>query len=137
MMRMGQAALTDPTEFTIARRIVREPAIARQLAITPDQMSKLQAIVSTPAVQGNYLGSLPVPDEMLTEVENDWTTYVRSQSISRSAAESTLVQSAQRAGDQAMNKARSDYTASLKAITSILTQQQIQAYSSGKTLPAP
>jgi hypothetical protein len=131
--------LLDPPTFTIARRIKNEDALAKQLMVTPDQMKQLVAIDAMPAVMGKYMTSLPVPAADLDKARQACADYTKQLTAAKggpaiAALQSDLYKTVGEIGASAMNKAKQDYTDADRAISAILTQQQIDAYRQGKAL---
>jgi hypothetical protein len=125
--------LPDRPVFTIARRIVHEESLAKQLAVTQEQLRQLAAIVATPPLKSAYITALPVSGNDLDAAQKAWAAFTATPNRG-GAAQLTLFKALKPIGDNALAKARSDYNDSAKAINTILQHDQIQAYNQGKSL---
>jgi hypothetical protein len=126
--------LPDRPVFTIARRIVHEESLAKQLAVTQEQLRQLTAIVATPPLKSAYITALPVSSNDLDTAQKAWAAFTASPNRGPGPVQVTLFKALKQIGDNALAKARSDYADSAKAINSILQHDQIQAYNQGKSL---
>jgi hypothetical protein len=130
--------LQDPPTFTIARRIVHEPALAKQLAVTPQQLQQLAVIVATPPLKGRYLTALPMLSENMDRLQAVWSSYSQAMAQNDATQQAKLTQELLRTvratGSAALTKARADYQADDQQINQILQPRQIDAYLQGKTL---
>jgi hypothetical protein len=133
--------LQDRPVFTIARRIVHEEPVARQLAISAEQMTALKSIAATPAVAGKYLAALPVDPKNMEIVQNLWLAYSKflkpTNGPARDAVLKTLLNSVRVTGAAALTQARGEYDEEAAKIRDIITPRQIEAYRQGKSLTAP
>jgi hypothetical protein len=125
--------IQDKPNFTIARRIVHETALARQLAVTPDQLAALTKLVATPALKSAYLSALPVTDDEMATAVQAWKAYVAAGPANRAAADA-VISIVRNIGQAALNRAKANYTAADQQISAILQAQQIAAYHAGKSL---
>jgi hypothetical protein len=130
--------LMDAPTFTIARRIVHEPPLAKQLAVTPRQLDVLTQIVAAPALKGVYLSALPMPDTDKATALKAWTDYQASMA-SKDAnaikqAPAAMLMIVRNIGSAAMARAKKEYSDADNAIRQALSSTQIDAYHQGKTL---
>jgi hypothetical protein len=125
--------IQEKPNFTIARRIVHEAALARQLAITPDQLAALAKLVATPALKSAYLSALPVTDDEMATTVKIWQAYVAAGASNHDAAQAVLT-TVHGIGNAALSRARQEYTAADQSISAIIEPRQIAAYREGKTL---
>jgi hypothetical protein len=130
--------LQETTGFTIARRLVHEDALARQLAVTPQQLAQIAPVVATPVLKGTYIGALPISPEDEDRACRAWADYQTALAGKDGAATAmslkNLLQTVKSIGNTAMIKARKEYADADKTITDTLTPKQIEAYRAGKTL---
>jgi hypothetical protein len=133
--------LQDTPNFTIARRIVHEESLAKQLAITADQLSALQKIVASPPLKSTYLSALPVTDAEMAEAAAAWKAYVAAvisnNAANIDAATKAVLSAVGRIGSTALSRAREEYAAADRAITTVVDTRQIAAYRLGKSLTGP
>ena len=134
--------LQDSPVFTIARRVVHEDALAKQLAVSNDQLQQLTRLVSQPALKGAYIAALPVPPDDIAKVRQAWTAFLAARSTANpqaiAKARADLLLTVRQTGMAALAHARADYNQADKAITAIFTTRQIEAYREGKSLaPGP
>jgi hypothetical protein len=130
--------LQDAPSFTIARRIVHEPTLVHQLAVTGDQLAALTKLISTPAMKGTYLTALPVSDSDLAVTAKAWTDFMAARAAGDRKTidqdRTDLLASARDIGAAALAKAKKEYSDAETAINQVLSAQQIEAYRDGKTL---
>jgi hypothetical protein len=130
--------LIDPPSFTIARRIVHEDSLARQLAVGDDQLKQLAVIVASPAVSSKYLAALPVDPTKLDNIRSASAAYTKAMASTdkgaQEKAQSALIDLVRQFGNAAMSTARQEYDDADRNISAILTPRQIEAYKQGKTI---
>jgi hypothetical protein len=131
--------LADMPTFTIARRIVHEDILAKQLAATDDQITKLKALIAEPAMSGKYIMALPVAPADAATVAKAWLAFNATlkpgtDKAAHDAARDALLLAARAVGDPALTKAKAEYDQANAQIMSILESRQIEAYKQGKTL---
>ena len=130
--------LMDAPTFTIARRVVHEPALAKQLAVTSDQLTKLTAIATLPALNAKFVAALPVPADELAKVGQAWSAYSASlagtDQIAQEKTKIELLALVRVTGNAAMSNAKKAYADADTQIAAILDQNQISAYKLGKSV---
>jgi|GEM_PF-7034365 len=131
--------LQNSSNFTIARRVVHEDAIAKQLAVTPDQIAKLTPIVSGSAVKGVYVNALPVSKDDMTKALDAWMVYRKTWTVTGPppGTPEDLLAAMKDVGNTAMAQARKEYSDADSAISGIITNEQIAAYINNRSLATP
>jgi hypothetical protein len=127
------AELREPWIFVIARRSVHEKSVAVQLNETPEQLAKLTALVATPAVQQKYISALPLSPAELADAQKAWADFAAGLPGSR-AHPQALYQTMSKIGEAALTRAQRICYATDKAISTVLTPEQIKAYQQGRAL---
>jgi hypothetical protein len=130
--------LADFSTFTIARRIAHEESLAKQLLITPEQLTPLTKIAGSPVLKAAYLTALPVPDQDMDRAHKAWTDYnaalVSNNKDTISKSKADLIKTVREIGVAAMARARKEYADADKDINAVLEPRQIEAYRQGKSL---
>lgn len=131
--------LQDPLVFTVARRIVNEPSMAKQLAVTTKEMDELKQLVTLPAVRGKYLSALPASPAEIDRAAAAWADYEHGLASTTDPAEKkrltqSLLKSMQTIGAAALGRAKREYKDAAKQISGVLEPRQIDAYAHQRTL---
>jgi hypothetical protein len=128
--------LQEPTPplFTIARRIVHEDSVRTQLAVTPQQLTQITAIVAEPAVRQEFITGLPVTVEDEQKAEAAWKQYIDAARSANTVSQAQLFKTIRAAGETALATARGEYARAQRELTAVITVRQIQAYNSGRSL---
>jgi hypothetical protein len=130
--------IQDAPTFTIARRIVHEAALSKQLAVSNAQMDALNKIVAEPPLKGVYLSALPVPADDMSTAMKAWADYATAQAgtdaTAKTQSEQVLIKTIGTVGSVAIAKAKQDYADADNQIKQILTAQQIDAYHQGRAV---
>jgi hypothetical protein len=131
--------LQDPLVFTIGRRVINEPALAKQLAMTPKEMDALKTLVQLPAVRGKYLSALPASPAEMERAAAAWADYTKGLASTKDAAEQerqkqVLLKTMQSIGSAALGRARREYNDAAKQLGAVIEPRQADAYVRQKTL---